>query len=207
MKFVKWAPFVLAVLAGSASAEGLYITGEVSHAKDSLNRNYFDNSLTAAGAAGLSSSSTGSSNQWRLQGGYRFNPNFAAEVGYIDFGSTRYSATYGGGTALGSLEAGGVDAAELVLLPLDNNFTVFGKAGIVVARVKATYPAETVANLAVTDTATTVVRPLLGVGALYKLTQNLDLRAEFDHVSKLGASTKTGTMNANMFSLGVAYNF
>jgi OmpA-OmpF porin, OOP family len=48
---------------------------------------------------------------------------------------------------------------------------------------------------------------LLGVGASYKLTQNVDLRADFDHVSGLGKSSKTGKMDDNIFSLGAVYNF
>lgn len=52
-----------------------------------------------------------------------------------------------------------------------------------------------------------VVRPLLGVGALYKLSDHVDLRADYDHVSGLGKSNKTGKMDANLFSLGLAYNF
>jgi opacity protein-like surface antigen len=51
------------------------------------------------------------------------------------------------------------------------------------------------------------VRPLLGLGALYKLSDHVDLRADYDHVSGLGKSDKTGKMNANLFSLGMAYNF
>jgi OOP family OmpA-OmpF porin len=207
MKLSTWVALGLVVVATAAPAQGLYITGEVSHAQDSLNRGYFDNTLTQAGAAGLSSSANGGANQWRLQGGYRIGPNLAVEAGYIDFGKSRYTGNYAGGTALGTLKAGGVDMAVLALLPIDPAFTVFGKAGLVAASVKSSYPAATLASLPVVNSSATVVRPLLGVGAIYKLSDKMDLRAEFDHVSKLGTAARTGTMNATMFSVGIGYNF
>ena len=204
MKFHYLAPLALILVSATASADGFYALGEVTHSNNSLKRSTFDNELTAAGATGLSSSDKGGSNQWRLQGGYRFNQNLAIEAGFIDFGEAKYSATYSGGTAQGKLKAAGVDVAAVLSLPVTDSFSVFGKAGIVAARVKSTLTADALAVNG--STSTNVVRPLLGLGASYKLTQNVDLRADFDHVSGLG-KTATGKMNDNMVSLGVGYNF
>ena len=78
---------------------------------------------------------------------------------------------------------------------------------MVYANVKSSLSAGAPAGLASSDTSSNVVRPLIGLGANYKLTKNIDLRADYDHVSGLGDSTKTGKMDSNMFSMGVAYNF
>lgn len=207
MKPQHLASLALLALSTTAFADGFYGVGEVTHSNLSLDRAHFDSALTASGATGLSSSDSGSDNKWRLQGGYRFNPNLAVEAGYIDFGKAKYTATYSGGSAQGSLKAGGVDVAGLVGLPLNDSFSVFAKAGMVAASVKSRLAASGPAALASGDVSTHVVRPLLGVGALYKFTDNLDLRADYDHVSGLGKSGKTGKMDANLFSLGVAYNF
>jgi len=207
MKLHTLAPLALFVLASTASAAGFYGVGEVTHSKLSLDHTHFDGALTANGATGLSSSDSGSDNKWRLQGGYRFNPYVAVEAGYIDFGKSKYSASYSGGTAQGSLKAGGVDVAALLSLPVNDSLSVFGKAGMVAAKVDSTLAAGAPAAAASGDASTHVVRPLLGVGALYKLTDNVDLRADYDHVSGLGKSNKTGKMDANLFSLGIAYNF
>lgn len=205
MKIQNLAPLALFLLAASASAEGLYVAGELTHSSDKLSRQHFDDTLTADGATGLSSSEKGNGTQWRLQGGYRFNQNLAVELGYIDFGKAKYKADYTGGSAQGSLKAGGVDVAALVSAPLSDSVSVFGKAGLVAAKVKSSLSAS---GLAVDGNASAnVVRPLFGVGANYKLTQNVDLRVDFDHVSGLGKSDKTGKMNANMLSLGAVYNF
>ncbi|MGE5470366.1 MAG: outer membrane beta-barrel protein [Bacteroidota bacterium] len=207
MKIQQLAPFVFVFVTAAASAEGFYGVGEMTHSNNSLNRSNFDNELTANGATGLSSSDHGNSNQFRLQGGYRFNENLAVEAGYIDFGKAKYTADYAGGSAQGKVKAGGMDVAALLALPLTDRFSVFGKAGVVAARVKSTLVADAPAALASGNTSTTVIRPLLGVGASYKLTQNVDLRADFDHVNGLGKALKTGKMDDNMVSFGVGYNF
>lgn len=207
MKFKHLAPLALFVLASTASAEGFYVLGEVTHSSDSLDKNYFNNVLGANGATGLSSSDSGSGNQWRLQGGYRFNPYLALEAGYIDFGKATYKADYNGGGARGSLKAGGVNMNILASLPVNDQFSVFGKAGMVYANVKSSLSAGAPASLASGNTSSNVVRPLLGLGADYKLNKNVDLRADYDYVSGLGDSGKTGKMDSNMFSMGVAYTF
>lgn len=207
MKCLFAIPTALCLLASPAFAGEFYGVGEVSHTSSNLDRAHFDSALTAAGATGLSSSDSGSGNQWRLQGGYRFNPNFSLEAGYIDFGKAKYTASYTGGSAQGSLKAGGVDLAALFALPVNDSLSVFGKAGLVAAKVDSSLAAGAPAALASGDATTHVVRPLVGVGALYKLSEHVDLRADYDHVSNLGKSDKTGTMDANVVSVGLAYNF
>src|SRR5512139_1561903 len=207
MKLPHLASLALLALSPTAFADGFYGVGEVTHSSASLDRAHFDSALTANGATGLSSSDSGNDNHWRLQGGYRFNPNLAVEAGYIDFGKMKYAARYTGGNAEGSLKAGGVDVAALLSLPLNDSFSVFGKAGAVAAKVDSSLTAGAPASLASGTESVHVVRPLLGAGAIYKLTQNVDLRADYDHVSGLGKSDKTGKMDTNMVSLGVAYNF
>ena len=206
MKFQHLAPLAFILVSAAASAEGFYALGEVTYSNNSLKRDSFDNELIANGATGLSSSDKGNGNQWRLQGGYRFSPNLAVEAGFIDFGKAKYSAEYAGGSAQGKLKASGIDVAALLYLPVTDSFSVFGKAGVVAAKVKSSLVADASASGASNSSSTNIVRPLIGVGANYKLTQSVDLRADFDHVSGLG-KVSTGKMNDNMFSLGVGYNF
>jgi OOP family OmpA-OmpF porin len=207
MKLHISAPLALCALTTTAFADGFYGVGEVTHSNTSLDSDHFDSLLAAHGATGLSSSDTGSGTQWRLQGGYRFNPYVALEAGYIDFGQADYTATYSGGSAQGSVKAGGVDVAALVSLPVGDSFSVFGKVGAVAAKVESSLSAGAPASLASGDASENVVRPLLGVGALYKLSEHVDLRADYDYVSGLGKSDTTGKLDASMVSLGLAYTF
>ena len=207
MKISTCLSLLLLAASSSAFADGFYVLGEVTHSSTSLSKSHFNDSLTSAGATGLSTSTDDQSNQWRLQGGYRFNPNFAVEAGYIDLGKAKYKADYAGGSAKGELKAGGIDVAALGILPVTENFSVFGKAGVIGTRVKSKLSASGPAAAASGSDTTHEILPLVGVGATYKVSQNLDLRADFDHVSGIGKSSKTGKMSSNMISLGVAYNF
>jgi len=207
MKRQQLAALAFLALASSAFADGFYGLGEVTHSSYSLDKNHFDEALITHGATGLGSSDSASGNQWRLQGGYRYNQYLAVEAGYIDFGKAKYNASFAGGTATGSLKAGGVDVAALISMPLNDRFSVFGKAGIVFADVKSSLSAGAPASLASGNSSNNVVRPLLGVGADYKLSEKVDIRADFDRVSGLGNSSKTGKMDVNMISVGLAYKF
>src|ERR1035437_8178596 len=91
-------PLIFATISGSALADGAYVLGQVTHSSLSLDNTDFDNALSVGGVTGLSSNNTGSGNQWRLQVGYKFNPYFAVEAGYMDLGTANYSATFAGGT-------------------------------------------------------------------------------------------------------------
>jgi OOP family OmpA-OmpF porin len=199
-------PLLFVVISSSAFADGPYVLGEVTHSNISLDKGTFNDDLTAAGATGLSSSENGSGNQWRLQAGYKFNPYFAVEAGYIDLGQADYKANFAGGAAKGSQKAGGVDLAVLGILPVTDNLSLFGKAGLVAAKVdtKLTSGAPAATNI---NDSSTEIRPLLGAGATYSLLKNVDLRFDYDHVSDIGKSGKGGKMDDDMVSAGVSYNF
>lgn len=208
MKLIKLLPMsLLLVTANSWAGNNFYVLGEVTHSKDSLNTSTNDAALIGAGATQLNSSGKGSHNQWRVQLGYQFNPYFAMEAGYIDFGKVGYAASYAGGSATGTVKAGGFDVAALGMVPVSQSVSVFGKVGVAVARVKSDLVATGAPAAANANLTSTSAAPILGVGVSYKLTDHVDLRTEFDHVSNLGKSSSTGKMSANMFSIGAAYHF
>jgi len=206
MKFATMMSLSLLVASTCAMADDWYVVGEVTHSKTKLDTSASNTALTTAGATGLvTSNGKDNGNQVRLQLGYKVNPNFAVEAGYIDFGKAKFTSTYTGGTADGTVKAGGIDVAALGILPVTDSLSVFGKAGIVAAQVKSSLSATGLTSPG--DTKSNVVAPLLGLGVSYKISDNTDLRAEYDHVSKLGKSDKTDKLTSNMISMGVAYHF
>jgi len=199
-------PLLLVAVSSSVLADGPYILGEVTHSNLSLEKGTFNNDLTAAGATGLTSREDGSGNQWRLQAGYKFNPYFAIEAGYIDLGQADYKASFAGGTAKGSEKAGGIDLAVLGMIPVMDKLSVFGKAGLVLAKVETRLNSGAPAATNIKDSSTEV-RPLLGAGAAYNVWKNVDLRFDYDHVFDIGKSGKSGKMSDDMLSAGISYNF
>jgi len=201
---------ILLLLTNYAYADdlnGFYVTGEVTHSKSSLNNNYFDNRLTNAGATNITNHDDESSNQWRLQAGYKFNPYFAIEGGYIDLGKSKYKADYTTGSANGELKAGGLDIAAIGILPITDTVSVFGKAGVIAASIDSKLNAKGTASSASDKNSINEVLPLIGIGATYKVSTHVDLRADLDYVNGIGKSNSTGEMNNTMLSIGAVYNF
>jgi OmpA-OmpF porin, OOP family len=120
----------------------------------------------------------------KVLGGYQINRNFAAEVGYIDFGKT---------------SAGGVDfkanALELVgvgILPLmDNKLGLYGKLGFARGEVKAAGTTE--------DS----VEVTYGIGVQYNFTPQLGVRGEWQRYADVG----DGASDIDVLSVGVVFRF
>ena len=104
-------------------------------------------------------------------------------------------------------DPGGVELAASATLPLTARLSLFGKAAFVAVRTKSSLPASSPAGAADGSRSADSLAPLVGLGATYKLSDAVDLRAEYDHASNLGKSGKTGKMSANMVSLGMEYRF
>src|SRR5882672_10762538 len=62
---------------------------------------------------------------WRILGGYQFNPNFAAELGYHNFGETKAS----GGGVTANVKANAWELVGVGLFPVANQFGIYGKLG------------------------------------------------------------------------------
>lgn len=72
---------------------------------------------------------------------------------------------------------------------------VFGKAGVALVKHE------------VADYKKSEGRATAGVGASYDLTENVALRADYDHYFKRSRDSKPGWKNADYFGAGVQYNF
>ena len=197
---------LLACVVTTAQADGPYIVGEVSHSNLSLDKGAFHKDLTAAGATGLSSKDDGSGNQWRIQAGYKFNPNLAIEGGYIDLGQANYKANFAGGSANATEKAGGFDLAVLGMYPITDSLSVFAKGGVIVAKVDTKLNSAVLPAVYVSDSSTEV-RPLAGAGFTYGVIKNVDLRFDYDHVFGIGNSSKGVSMDDNIVSAGISYSF
>jgi OOP family OmpA-OmpF porin len=64
---------------------------------------------------------------FKVFGGYRFNQNFALEGGYADLGEATFSIP---GLASGSAEASTIFLNAVGMIPLNPQFSLFGKAGL-----------------------------------------------------------------------------
>ena len=152
---------------------------------------------------------------WKLFAGYQFNPNFAVEGGYVDLGkvnfSTRVTAV---GTTPTNIALSGdvktknglfIDAVGIV--PLQNNFSLFGRLGIYSIKTEASGSASSGAVTASASESSTDSDLHWGIGAGYDFTKNVGARLEWERFNNVGNKDKTGEANVDLLSVGIVYKF
>lgn len=134
---------------------------------------------------------------FKVLAGYQFNRYFAVEGGYIDFGKFGTTVNTIGGQATIEVKADGWFADLVGILPLTNNFSLFGKLGVLWGTNETT--ASSSGGLTVTGTGKNDdLSGLLGIGVQFDITRNFALRGEYEFYSEVG-----GTNGGDTSYLGV----
>jgi OOP family OmpA-OmpF porin len=159
--------------------------------------------LSNSGLAPTGSSLDDTDTAWKLYLGYQFNPNFAVEGGYVDMGKFDFSSTTAGGSLSGELKTkNGVFIDAVGIIPLQNNFSIFGKLGLysVKSELSGSGAGGSVSASHTTGDVT------YGIGAGYDFTRNLAARLEWERFNKVG-DNRTAEADLDMVSVGVVYKF
>jgi len=143
------------------------------------------------------SASDKSGNALSIFGGYNFDPNFGAEVGYTRFGSFSETETIGGVGVKQDGSARSFYGVGTARANLSDSFGVHGRAGVSFGKVSGTNVLP--ASDQLTGSKTSL---LVGVGADFKLTPNVTLTADYDHYGKLSNNVKANTL---MFGAKVSF--
>lgn len=185
MKHITAIAMIAALAAPLAvQAEGYYVGGNIGRAEQKADLDIVS----------IKESTTA----YKLVGGYNYTKNFGAEIGYVDLREVSIS----GNGAKATSKPSAFYVAATGTLPLNEQFSVFGKLGIATAHEKVT---ATVGrdSLSGSENRTT---PYISVGASFLLNQNVSFVAEYENFGKVA---KDGNVNvkADMFSAGVRYSF
>ena len=134
---------------------------------------------------------------WRIFGGYQFNRNFAAELGYHNLGEIRASNAFTGRTA--KIKASAGELVGVGLLPFADQFGAYGKLGLYYGKTEAT------SNFGVSgdDTNTGVT---WGIGLQYDPMPALGLRVEWQQYHDIGGDN-SGKGNINVLNLAALWRF
>jgi len=135
---------------------------------------------------------------YKLVGGYDFTKNFGLEAGYADLREISISG-YG---ARASSKPEVFYVAGTATLPIDEQFSVFGKAGIAAAHTTISASLNGYSDHG-TDNETTGV---IGVGAAFNLNKNVSFVAEYEYFGKV-AKDSGSSIKADLLSVGVRYKF
>ena len=131
---------------------------------------------------------------WKLLAGYRFHRNFAAEATYLQTGDMSVSGTYLGAPFSGKGDGRAFGIAALGIMPVGQRVELFGKLGVLRTEIDAS---ATVLGTSLSF-GEDETEAHFGMGAIFKLTRNWGVRAEWERAEK---------SKIDLLSLGVQYAF
>jgi OOP family OmpA-OmpF porin len=125
--------------------------------------------------------------------GYRINRNVAVEGAFTDLRKFHFSTP----AADGALRPKAISLAAVGILPLQANWSLYGKAGIARAETKLGGPFDG------SDSSNGL---LAGAGVMYDFNRNVYARAGWDHYANVGTEA-SGDGHLDLYSVGVGYRF
>ncbi|WP_162899994.1 outer membrane beta-barrel protein [Halomonas sp. JS92-SW72] len=140
---------------------------------------------------------------FKLFAGYQFNPNFAVEASYVDFGDFTITDVYNNAPDNFKYSVDGFGFALIGRLPIDAGFSVFGKLGMIAwdGDLKNDYTeggqrVSASVGLDGTD-------PFYGIGAEYVVNQVM-MRLEFE---RYDMSDQGEDLDVDLISASIGYRF
>jgi len=203
---------IMVLLAATASASAfagdLYVVASIGRSDFDMQKSDIDDAIRAAGVTGINSSFDQYDTAYKVQVGYQFTEYFALEGGYVDLGKSKYSGSFSGGNGHGDIKASGANIVAVGILPLNESFSVFGKLGLINAKVDSTVSVSGPGGSASASTSSTKGRANWGFGATCHLSRQFAVRIEYEQFNKLGDdNTAPKKFDAMLVSAGAVYKF
>jgi OOP family OmpA-OmpF porin len=139
-----------------------------------------------------------SATSFKLYGGYDYTKNFGVELGYTDFRKVEKSAL---GYGISS-KPESIYVAATGTLPLNEQFSLFGKLGVAFnhTKVNAWEPGFS------DSTTNNKTNAMIGIGASFALDKKISFVAEYENFGKI-AEDGGDSIKADMLSVGVRFKF
>ncbi len=147
------------------------------------------------GRASPDSSILGSATGWKIFGGYALSDILAVEGGYTSFGEMNGPVKPGGASFL---ESTGFEVAAVGNIPINSQFSLFGKIGLLAWSSKLT---DTAAQRSDSGTGTDV---FIGVGGQYEVSGTLAVRGSWERYS---IGDGDGSSNVNFLTVSAVFDF
>lgn len=177
-----------ATLAQAQAQDGLYIGA--SAGMSDIDQSIAETLISSGSVDGKDSGT-------KIYGGYRFGPNFALELAFVDLGKASYSGDFfGAPVANGKVKVSGFNTSAVALWPVNTSFELFAKAGAFAWEAKASDMTGGAPFAAKWDD----VGLSLGFGANYHFSKNVAARLEWEHFD-------LDPDKASMLSAGILLKF
>ena len=133
----------------------------------------------------------------KIFGGYQITPMWGIEAQYSDLGKRTYTETSNNTQYRNDFNASQFSVAATGTLPLGSDFALIGKLGASANSIKFSDGKESTIGL------------LFGIGASYKLTPAIAIRAEYEDFGKFSKNSGNNgkAIKGNNFSVGMQYSF
>ena len=188
------------------STTGPYIGANVGTTRAQFNNDSINSTLAGQGLTVTSRTEDNSSTGYKLFGGYQLNRNLAVEGGYFDLGRFNYSVnTTPLGTFTSDARVRGLNLDLLGILPLTDQFSVFGRVGAAYAQSRANFTRTGAMPLSSSPTSRNDTNLKVGLGMQYAITEALAVRAELERYRISDPIRNRG--NIDMASIGLVYRF
>ena len=201
----------ISAFAQAMQDRGWYIGGSLGQSKVKFDTGGLASDLAAGGINTTGFTTDESDTGWKIFGGYKINRNFAVEAAYLDLGkfTAKTTATTVFFTPITptpltlTVKVKEIwNIAAVGILPVGNQFSLFGKLGGY--RAKAELVASAVSTASNSDTNTDLS---FGLGVSYDFARDFGVRAEWERFRKVGDRDTTGQGDVDFLSLGVVYRF
>ena len=94
------------------------------------------------------------------------------------------------------------------ILPVSNDFEFYARVGLLFASVEREFTSQVSGVSGVTGSAKgDSQNPVYGLGASWNINQVYSIRAEYQKLSNIGQSSRTGTEDLNVMNLGFMMRF
>ena len=165
--------------------------------------------ITALVPSAIATDTSDNDTYYRITGGYQFNPYWAVDIGWVDFGAGDIKGTVTGGTLDAKVKAHGTVVAVTGSYPITaySNWTIFARLGAINAHKEIEITATGTGGTTSSTTAVNSWKTTYGIGAAWEFHPNWKLRFGFDQYLNIGDHGKTGEDNINVASIGIVYQF
>jgi len=163
-------------------------------------------SLLGAGFATTSITNDDTDTGYKIFAGYKYNRNFAVEAGYFDLGKFGFMATtVPAGTLKGDIRLSGLNLDAVGILPINEKFSAFGRAGLNYAEARDSFSGTGAVNVTNPSPSKSETNYKLGLGIQYDFTHALGMRAEVERYRINDAVGNKGDID--LVSVGLVYRF
>lgn len=189
-----------------AEDSGWYIGGNIGQSRAKIDDIGITRNLLGGGFITTSIVDDKRDSGYKLYGGYQFNENFALEGGYFDLGQFGYVATVvPAGTLTGRIRLKGVNIDAVGILPISEQFSVFGRVGLNYAQARDNFVGTGFVNVLNPNPSKSDTNYKFGIGLQYDFTPAFGMRLEAERYRIDDAVGNKGDID--LLSLGLTYKF